>query len=455
MRFFNRLLRLTRRSVGHDEPGHPPLAPQRVLPPAGEPASLGPDGRRRSVVFLHNSYYHFFFLAAALRRRGWDAISVSIESPDSLNAPFYHGEDVNLYDPDHDAFRGKLDRAFEEIRDRFSMVHFSGDGQMSIFPWCFDTGASRDRIPWDFIALKKAGLKIGYTPAGCNDGISQSSFRHWSGGMCGKCTLEDRPEVCSDRRNLAWGHKCAMFCDLIAGETLPALDYQSGPKVFHEPVTMCVDPEAWHPEIEIPPDIRIERQPGEVLIYHGVGNYFAEHYAGNRNVKGTAAVIAAVDRLKAEGHRVRLIFIHDVPSRMVRFYQAQSDIVVDQLNMGRYGANARESLMLGKPVVGRIVTDEPDGATQLRCLGECPIVDADEDTVYEVVKRLVSDPDERRRLGDESRAYALKWHSPDACAARFERVYDGLIAGIPPAEVEFETDQGDQASPSGIPSLAS
>lgn len=35
------------------------------------------SSNKRSVVFLHNSYYHFYYLAQALRRRGWDAVTVT------------------------------------------------------------------------------------------------------------------------------------------------------------------------------------------------------------------------------------------------------------------------------------------------------------------------------------------------------------------------------------------
>lgn len=51
----------------------------------------------RNVVFLHNSYYHFYYLAQALRRRGWDALTVSLEDPNGPHANYYHGEDVNLF----------------------------------------------------------------------------------------------------------------------------------------------------------------------------------------------------------------------------------------------------------------------------------------------------------------------------------------------------------------------
>jgi hypothetical protein len=406
-----------------------------ILPVARHQLCIGPDGNIRSVVFLHNSYYHFLFLASALRKRGWDALSVSLEHHNSPNAFFYHGEDVNLYAADHAVFSDQLNRAVTETADRFRMVHFAGDGQMSFYPWGFDGDPRRTTVPKDFIRLREQGVKIAYSSGGCADGIAQSSFRQWSGGMCNKCTLQAKPEFCSDLRNLAWCHKREMFCDINFAETLPALDYQSGTRTFREPATMCLDAYLWRPDIDIPDRFRLERAPGEILVYHGVGNYFAPHYAGNRDVKGTGAIIAAIDRLKLEGMPVRLVFVHDVPSRDVRYIQVQADIVVDQLNMGRYGANARESMMLGRPVIGRIDPAEPSGVKPLVSLQECPIVDATEDTVYHVLKRLCGDADERHRLSDLSRAYAMKWHSADACAERYEKIYDAVMAGANPNTV--------------------
>jgi hypothetical protein len=220
-----------------------------------------------------------------------------------------------------------------------------------------------------------------------------------------------------------------MFCDLIATEMLPALDYCAGPKTYREPLTMAVDAELWRPDIAVPERLRIAREPGEILVFHGVGNYTDEHYLGNRDYKGTRAISKAVTRLQGEGLPLRLIFVHDVPSRDMRFIQVQADIVVDQLNCGRYGANGRECLMLGKPVIGDIRQDEDGGAPPLASLGECPIVHATEETVEEVLRALAGDPERRRWLGEASRQYALKWHSADALAARFESVYDWMMAG--------------------------
>jgi glycosyltransferase involved in cell wall biosynthesis len=307
------------------------------------------------------------------------------------------------------------------------MVHFYGRGHMSFFPDLFDQHPFYDRIPSDFIRLKQQGVKIGYSVSGCLDGVAQASVHAWS-GACERCIWQDNPSVCSDTGNLAWGHKVQTFCDLVATEGFPGLDYQNTVKCHREPLTTALDQEFWRPDLEIPERLRLKRRPGELVVYHGVGNFSARTGKG-RNLKGTGAVLAAIERLRAEGVDVRLEFVTDLPNADARFIQAQADIIVDQLNYGRYGATAREGMMLGKPTICFMSRDERPGVQRLMSIEECPLVSATEESTYEVLKRLLSDAEDRRRLGAAGRAFALKWHASDACAERFERVYDRLMIG--------------------------
>lgn len=387
---------------------------------------------RRSVLFLHNSYYNFLYLAAALRKRGWDAISVSVEDPNGPHARFYHGEDINLFDPDPAVHQRKIEEFYATVSRRFRMVHFYGRGHMSFFPELFDNNRHFDRIPSDFIRLKQQGVKIGYSVSGCLDGVAQSSVDSW-GHACHRCVWQDNPSVCSDTGNLAWGHKIQTYCDLIATEVCPGLDYQNVPKCYREPLTTALDANFWRPDLEIPERLRLPRRSGELIVYHGVGNFSARTRNG-KNFKGTGAVVAAVERLKQEGMDVRLEFVTNLPNTEVRFIQAQADVIVDQLNYGRYGATAREGMMLGKPTICHINAAEPTGR-QLESLRECPLVSANEETIYPVLKGLLEDPARRAAIGAAGRAFALKWHAAEACAERFERVYDGLIEGRVVAEL--------------------
>ena len=404
-----------------------------TIPYAMQPiGNAEPVARRRSVMFLNHSYYNFAYLARELRVRGWDAVTVSLADPDSAQAKLYHGTDVQLFRPDMSQMVSETRTFLSEALDRFGIVHTYGKGAFSLFQHFWDTDNSHQSIPWDLLDFKRRGGLIGYSHSGCLDMVSQTSFDRWSGHMCRRCVWLERPDVCSDNGNLAWGWKVDAIADLISTDTEPGLDFKASPRSFRDPLTFAIDGEFWSPDLVPPDHLRREGQPGEVRVLHAVGNFRLRTKDGV-NVKGTSAVVEAVDRLKAEGVPIVLDFAESVPSTEMRFLQVQADIIVDQLNYGRYGATAREGMMLGKPVVGRVLMTEPDGGPPSDCILETPIVDADESNIYDVLKRLAHDADLRREIGDASRRHALKWWAADVLAERFERVYDSVRdSGRPP-----------------------
>jgi hypothetical protein len=315
-----------------------------------------------------------------------------------------------------------------QAKQRFDFFHFAGDGSMSFYPLHYPMPDPPDIVEW-----KVLGKKIAYTISGCLSCASQTSVAKWSKedsasgkSVCDKCIWQDRPIVCNDKKNLDWGMKVEKYVDLTFAETSPPLDYLNSSKVIFEPVTTCLDPVLWNPNLAIPKSFRIERKVKEILIYHAMGNY-TERSDATRNIKGTPAVFAAVEKLRAEGFPVRLLFFTNVKNKEIRFLQAQADIIVDQLNYGRYGATAREGMMLGKPVIcylnRNIVNDRPHPSALL----ECPLVSATEETVYLELKALVLNMERTREIGRQGREYAMKWHSADACAERYEHLYDTFI----------------------------
>jgi len=170
-----------------------------------------------------------------------------------------------------------------------------------------------------------------------------------------------------------------------------------------------------------------------LIVYHAVGNYQLRSKNG-RNLKGTDAVVDAVDRLRSEGMNVRLEFVTGVPNAEVRFFQIQADVIVDQLNYGRYGATAREGMMLGRPTVCYINKKELVGERKLESIETCPLVSANEDSIYHVLRELLMDESKRQTIGIASREFGMKWHSADACAQRFEEIYDRIVDHLRPTE---------------------
>jgi hypothetical protein len=401
------------------------------------PCRISPEPRRRSVLFLNQCYYNFKYLAAALRDRGWDALVANLYSPDGLDAKYYHGEDINLYVADPDEFRKRLQLFFSETCQRFGIVHSYGVGALSLFPEMWDSEPTHATIPWDILEWRRRNILIGYTPTGCLDGVSKSAFGAWSPVSCARCSWRDRPDVCSDAKNLAWARKREMLVDLISLDCGPGIEFNASAKVFRGPLTAALDPEIWRPDMKPPEHLRRTRtRDDEVLVYHGVGNY-AMRTRDGINIKGTHAVVAAIDALREEGIPIRLDFVDDVPSIDNRFVQGQADIVVDQLNHGRYGATAREGMMLGKPVVARINPWDGEGIPATRCILETPVVNADEGTIKDVLRDLALDPAKRAAIGRASREHALKWCSAPSLAGRFERVYDIVReTGRPPRTLD-------------------
>jgi glycosyltransferase involved in cell wall biosynthesis len=153
--------------------------------------------------------------------------------------------------------------------------------------------------------------------------------------------------------------------------------------------------------------------------------------ATSQNIKSTHIYIPTVERLKAEGHNVELIFFNDVPNKKLRYYQAQADIMVDMLTFGFFGATVREAMMLGKPVVCFL---RPEWLDSMRreipeYVDELPVINATPYTVYDVLKDLIEHPEKRKEIGRRSREFAVKWHSAEAGARRFDQVYSRLLEG--------------------------
>lgn len=385
------------------------------------------DRPARSVIFIHHCFYHFLYLARALRERGWRAVCVSLDAPQGPSARFQHGEDLNLFSPDPYQMRANAQALFRFAKRNFQLMHFAGDGNLSFFPWNFG-----EQDPADIVEWRTLGKKVAYTISGCRSATSQTSVKLWSRdamgrSLCHQCVFENRPDVCSDQLNLQWASKLGRHCDMTFAETNPALDYLvPGPKVVRGPHTGAMDERFWAPDIEIPPAHRVPRIADEVLVLHAFGNYESRQNE-ERNIKGTPAIAAAVERLQAEGHKVRFLFATGLRNVDLRYYQAQADIIVDQLWAGRYGAAAREGMMLGKPVISYLNRREPDARYELEALKEVPIVSASVDTIYDALKDLVVSREKRLQMGALSREYAIKWHGMANCAARYEQVFDRMF----------------------------
>jgi glycosyltransferase involved in cell wall biosynthesis len=144
------------------------------------------------------------------------------------------------------------------------------------------------------------------------------------------------------------------------------------------------------------------------------------HAPSNRTKKGTAQVIEACEQLPVD-----LDVVEGVPHDEARERYARADIVVDQLNAGWHGVFALEAMALGKPVVAHLKPDVVERSAEAFGV-RVPIVAATGDTLAATLRPLVEDPDLRRRVGAESRAYVEQVHDADRVAARLLDIYRSL-----------------------------
>jgi len=154
------------------------------------------------------------------------------------------------------------------------------------------------------------------------------------------------------------------------------------------------------------------------------------HAPSHRGVKGTEHVIAAVDRLRAEGVAVELSLVEGVKLEEAKQIYERADVVVDQLLAGWYGGFAVQAMALGKPVAAYIRSEDLRFIPQAM-REELPVVNATPQTVYEVLRSLLRSPSsDLAALGQRSRAYVERWHDPLKLAARIKADYERTFAQI-------------------------
>ena len=151
------------------------------------------------------------------------------------------------------------------------------------------------------------------------------------------------------------------------------------------------------------------------------------HSPTNKAAKGTKYILEAFEKLKRRYKDVELLLVEGVPHSKVRELYAQADVAIDQLLCGWYGGVAVEMMALGKPVVCYI-REEDLKFIPSQMKDDLPLVNANPNTIYEVLSRLVEQQDQLHLIGERSRAYVERWHDPMKIAERMKEAYESLCA---------------------------
>ena len=201
--------------------------------------------------------------------------------------------------------------------------------------------------------------------------------------------------------------------------------HRAGAVIVGSYLTRRLAPRGPWPEYDVvPPAIVLTdwqpspTEPGDVLR--------VAHAPSKRAVKGTDAVLAAVESLQARGAPIELDLIEGVPNREARLRYAAADVVVDQLRIGWYGMLAIESMALAKPVVVHL--DEEAAAETEEAFGiELPLIRATESTLEDVLAGLVDVRASLPELGRRSREYVERVHAHTTVARQVLEIYERVM----------------------------
>jgi glycosyltransferase involved in cell wall biosynthesis len=154
------------------------------------------------------------------------------------------------------------------------------------------------------------------------------------------------------------------------------------------------------------------------------------HTPNHRGFKGTEFLVAAVEKLRAEGLLIDLVLLEKVPNEEVRRVMGTVDIMAEQLIYSCYALSGIEGMACGLAVMTNLAS-EPHTRVYRRYafLDECPILSTTPENVLDNLRLLVTRPDLRETLGRAGRAYVEKYHSYEAARFLFESIYAKLLDG--------------------------
>lgn len=172
-----------------------------------------------------------------------------------------------------------------------------------------------------------------------------------------------------------------------------------------------LDLNKWNPNLQIPEEFILPNN-NKIRILHSF-KYGTERIEKRGDIKGSYYVKKAIDLLITEGHEIEYLLFNNVNSRDMRYYQAQADIVIEQLIRGWWGSTGAETMSLGKPVICYL---RPSWKkyffktfTEYKSL---PIIEANKENIATVLKEVIENKELRVKKSIESRKFAESFFDP-------------------------------------------
>jgi len=146
------------------------------------------------------------------------------------------------------------------------------------------------------------------------------------------------------------------------------------------------------------------------------------HAPSNKEYKGSKYIIDVINKLK-KYYDFEFVIVQNIDINTLYQEIINSDLIIDQMLAGWYGLFAIEAMALSRPVICYIREKYSEG-------GECPIINANPDTLFDVLLSILSAPDKLKEIGHRSRKYVEKNHSDFIVAKRLLDIFENEVNNI-------------------------
>lgn len=303
--------------------------------------------------------------------------------------------DVIISDYQKFTFKNILKRFYYSLVSifKYDVLHYYFG--KTLFTWDDYFGFRNWLWYWDLKIAKFLGKKILMTMQGCDLRTATDTEKRYEISACHpkKCP---QYQVCKSsydsQRN--WLIKSIFpYVDHIFYLN-PDLGYYLDPKKssFLPYASVLVD------EFEVYP-VNIT---GKIKIFHA---------PSVPTLKGTPEILNAIEILQQK-YEIELVIIKDLPyAEAIKKYH-EADLVIDQINVGWYGAFAVEVMAMGKPVACYLREEDFKFLPQ-NFVDDIPVYNIDPLNLTASIEKIILDRENWLSKGMLSRKFVEKWHNPN------------------------------------------
>ncbi|HSW67429.1 MAG TPA: glycosyltransferase [Bacteroidales bacterium] len=145
------------------------------------------------------------------------------------------------------------------------------------------------------------------------------------------------------------------------------------------------------------------------------------HAPTHRASKGSDFIEDAITKLKAEGFDIDFKLVDNTTHADLIKEYINCDIFIDQIHGGWYGTASIEAMAIGRPTVCCI---REDYFEYINYGDKIPIINANPDTIYEVLRKVVLEKEKLPEIGLRSRKFVEEVHDVKPLTQRLITIYN-------------------------------